>query len=204
MRKEDALHKSIKSTLSAYLIFVKDSMPQDNSLSSNENDSSKEESSLKLFLDEYDDCFSDSIRGELPPSRGEDDHKIELIPGSSPPNKPPYRVSLAQQEEIMAQVNELVEKGMVRPSSSPFFSPVLLVQKKDGSYRMCVDYRALNKNTIKNRFPVPRIEDLFDNLQGSSYFSMIDLKSGYHQIHIVPKDIHKTAFHTTSVFMSFL
>ena len=92
---QDALHKSIKSTLSAYLIFVKDSMLQDNSLSSNLKDSSNEESSLKLFLDEYSDCFTDSIPGELPPSRGEDDHKIELIPGSSPPNKPPYRVSLA-------------------------------------------------------------------------------------------------------------
>ena len=155
-------------------------MPQVNSLPSNVSDSSKEESSLKLFLDEYMDCFIDSIPRDLPPSRREDDHKIELITGSSSPNKPPYRISLAQQEEIMAQVNELVEKGMVRPSSSPFCSPVLLVQKQDGSYRMCVDYHALNKNTIKNRFPVPRIEDLFDKLQGSSYFSRIDLQSGYH------------------------
>ena len=95
-------------------------MPQANSLPSHVSDSSKEESSLKLFLDEYDDCFIDSIPGELPPSRGEDDHKIELIIGSSSPNKPPYRISLAQQEDIMAQVNELVEKGIVRPSSSPF------------------------------------------------------------------------------------
>ena len=110
------------------------------------------------------DCFTDSIPRELSPSRGEDDHKIELIPGSSPPNKPPYRVSLAQQEEIMTQINELVEKGMVRPSSSTFCSPVLWVQNKDGSYHMCVDYRALNKNTINNRFLVPRIEDLFDKL----------------------------------------
>ena len=94
----------------------------------------------------------------------------------------------------MAQVNELVEKGMVQPSSSPFYSPVLLVQKKDGSYRMCVDYHALNKNTIKNRFSVPRIEDLFDKLQGSFYFSRIDLKSGYHLICIVPEDVHKTGF----------
>ncbi len=75
---------------------------------------------------------------ELPPSRGEDDHAIDLAPGSSPPNKPPYRVSWAQQEEIMRQVQELVEKGMARPSSSPFCSPVLLVHKKDGSYRMCM------------------------------------------------------------------
>ncbi|MCO5562493.1 hypothetical protein L7F22_016120 [Adiantum nelumboides] len=142
------------------------------------------------------DCFADEIPNDLPPSRGEDDHKIELIPGSSPPNRPPYRVSYAQQEEILTQVNELLEKGLVRPSSSPFCSPVLLVQKKDGSYRMCIDYRVLNKQTIKNRFPVPRITYIFDRLQGSTYYSRIDLKSGYHQIRIVPKDIHKIAFCT--------
>ena len=148
------------------------------------------------FLSQYKDCFATSLPDELPPSRGNDDHRIDLIPGSSPPNRPPYRVSYAQQEEILTQVNELLEKGLVKPSSSPFCSPILLVQKKDGSYRMCIDYRALNKNTIKNRFPVPRIEDIFDRLQGSSYFSRIDLKSGYHQIRIVPEDIHKTAFRT--------
>lgn len=90
-------------------------------------------------------------------------------------------MSRAQQEEIMSQVHELLEKGLIHPSSSPFCSPVLLVQKKDGTYRMCVDYRALNKSTIKNQFPVPRIEDIFDKLQGSSYLNRIDLKSGYHQ-----------------------
>ena len=91
----------------------------------------------------------------------------------------------------MSQVNELLQKGLVQPSSSPFSSPVLLVQKKDGSFRMCVDYRALNKSTIKNKFPVPRIEDIFDKLQGSSYYSRIDLKSGYHQIRIVPGSFQK-------------
>ncbi|MCO5562602.1 hypothetical protein L7F22_016230 [Adiantum nelumboides] len=151
---------------------------------------------LSNFLNQFQDVFIDDIPGELPPKRGDDDHMIELIPGSSPPNKPPYRVSQAQQEEIMRQVNELVEKGMVRPSSSPFCSPVLLVQKKDGTYRMCVNYRALNRITIKNRFPVPRVEDLFDKLQGSTDFSRIDLKSGYHQIRIVNEDIVKTAFRT--------
>ncbi|MCO5555398.1 hypothetical protein L7F22_008944 [Adiantum nelumboides] len=191
-----AFDKSIKSSIFVYMIFVKDSLSDVNKTQVNES-GSQEDLELSKFLTQFQDVFIDDIPGELPPKPGDDDHAIELIPGSSPPNKPPYRVSQAQQEEIMRQVNELVEKGMVRPSSSPFCSPVLLVHKKDGTYRMCVDYRALNKITIKNRFPVPRIEDLFDKLQGSTYFSRIDLKSGYHQIRIVDEDILKTAFRTT-------
>ncbi|MCO5555927.1 hypothetical protein L7F22_009471 [Adiantum nelumboides] len=191
-----AFDKSIKSSISVYMIFVKDSSSDVNKTQMNES-GSKEDLELSKFLNQFQDVFIDDIPGELPPKRGDDDHAIELIPGSSPPNKPPYRVSQAQQEEIMRQVNELVEKGMVRPSSSPFCSPVLLVHKKDGTYRMCVDYRALNKITIKNRFLVPCIEDLFDKLQGSTYCSRIDLKSGYHQIRIVNEDILKTAFCTT-------
>ena len=96
----------------------------------------------------------------------------------------------------MRRVSELVDKGMARPSSSPFCSPILLVHKKDETYRMRVDYCALNKITIKNRFLVPRIEYLFDKLQGSIYFNRINLKNGYHQIRIILKDIHKTAFQT--------
>ena len=118
--------KSIKSNLFAYLIFAsekKDAM----------NDVDKE---LSLFLKSFKECFANELPSEIPPSRGEDDHKIDLIPGTSPPNRPPYRVSYAQQEEILTQVNELLEKGLIRPSSSPFCSPVLLVQKKDGSYRI--------------------------------------------------------------------
>ena len=107
--------------------------------------SSKEELSNKAFLDEYASLFIDSIPSELPPSCGDDDHRIELFLGSFPPKKLPYRVSYAQQEEIMAQVNELLEKGMIQPSSLPFCSPILLVWKKDGSNRMRVDYCALNK-----------------------------------------------------------
>ncbi|MCO5565080.1 hypothetical protein L7F22_018751 [Adiantum nelumboides] len=132
-----------------------------------------EELELSKFLNQFQDVFIDDILGELPPKRGDDDHAIVLIPGSSPPNKPPFRVSHAQQEKIMRQGNELIEKEMVRPSSSPFCSPVLLVHKKDVTYRMCVDYKALNKITIKNKFPVPRIEDLFDKLQGSTYFDLL-------------------------------
>ncbi|MCO5557233.1 hypothetical protein L7F22_010794 [Adiantum nelumboides] len=198
-----AFDKSIKSSISVYMIFVKDSLSDVNKTQMNES-GSKEDLELSKFLNQFQDVFIDDIPGELPPKRGDDDHAIELIPGSSPPNKPPYRVSQAQQEEIMRQVNELVEKGMVRPSSSPFCSPILLVHKKDGTYRMCVDYRALNKITIKNRFPVPRIEDLFDKLQGSTYFSRIDLKSGYHQIRIVNEDILKTAFRTTFCLYEYL
>ncbi|MCO5595276.1 hypothetical protein L7F22_049317 [Adiantum nelumboides] len=178
------------------MIFVKDSLSDVNKTQVNEN-GMHEDLELSKFLNQFQYVFIHDIPGELPPKRGNDDHAIELLPGRSPPNKPPYRVSQAQQEKIMRQVNELVEKGMVRPSSSPFCSPILLVHKKDGTYRMCVDYRALNRITIKNRFHVPRIEDLFDKLQGSTYFSRIDLKSGYHQIRIVDEDILKTVFCTT-------
>ncbi|MCO5587922.1 hypothetical protein L7F22_041875 [Adiantum nelumboides] len=178
------------------MIFVKDSLNDVNKTQVNES-GLQEDLELSKFLNQFQDVFIDDIPGELPPKQGDDDHGIELILGSSPPNKPPYRVSQAQQEEIMRQVNELIEKGMVRPSSSPFCSPVLLVHKKDGTYRMCINYRALNRITIKNKFLVPRIEDLFDKLQGLTYFSRIDLKSGYHQIRIVNEDILKTAFRTT-------
>ncbi|MCO5572400.1 hypothetical protein L7F22_026154 [Adiantum nelumboides] len=178
-----AFDKSIKSSIFVYMIFLKNSLTDINKTQVNES-GIQEDLELSKFLNQFQDVFID-------------DHAIELILGSSPPNKPPYRVSQAQQEEIMRQVNELVEKGMVRPSSSPFCSPVLLVHKKDGTYRMCVNYRALNRITIKNKFPVSRIEDLFDKLQGSTYFSRIDLKSGYHRIRIVNEDILKTAFRTT-------
>ncbi|MCO5551171.1 hypothetical protein L7F22_004668 [Adiantum nelumboides] len=193
---DQAFDKSIKSSISTYMIFVKDSLSDVNKTQVNES-GMHEDLKLSKFLNQFQDVFIDDILGELPPKRGDDDHAIELILGSSPPNKAPYRVSRVQQEEIMRQVNEFVEKGMVRPSSSPFCSPVLLVHKKDGTYHMCADYRALNRITIKNRFLVPRIEDLFNKLQGSTYFTRIDLKSGYHQIRIVDGDIIKTAFRTT-------
>ncbi|MCO5557114.1 hypothetical protein L7F22_010670 [Adiantum nelumboides] len=193
---DQAFDESIKSSIFAYMIFVKDFLNGVNETQVNESEM-QEYLELYNFLSQFQDVFIDDFHGELPPKRGNDDHMIELIPGSSPPNKPPYKVSQAQEEEFMRQVNELVEKQMVRPSSSPFCSPILLVQKKDDTYHMCVNYRALKRITIKNRFTVPRVEDLFDKLQGSTYFSRIDLKSGYHQIRVVDEDIVTTAFCTT-------
>ncbi|MCO5577201.1 hypothetical protein L7F22_031025 [Adiantum nelumboides] len=168
-----AVPRLMKQHIFAYLIYVQE---KDETESSN---LSSLDVSRRAFLDEYADCFSEALSGQLPPERSED-HNIDLIPGSAAPNKPPYRVSAAQQEEIMTQVNELLQKGHIQPSSSPFCSPVLLVQKKDGSSRMCIVYKALNKITVKNKFPIPRIDDVLDRLQGASFFSRIDLKSGYH------------------------
>ncbi|GKF22283.1 putative reverse transcriptase domain-containing protein, partial [Tanacetum coccineum] len=99
-------------------------------------------------------------------------------------------------KELAEQLQELTEKGFIRPSSSPWGAPVLFVKKKDGSFRMCIDYRELNKLTVKNRYPLPRIDDLFDQLQGSSIYSKIDLRSGYHQLRVREEDIPKNAFRT--------
>ncbi|KAD4981737.1 hypothetical protein E3N88_18408 [Mikania micrantha] len=98
--------------------------------------------------------------------------------------------------ELTNQLQDLLDKGFIRPSFSPWGAPVLFVKRKDGMFRMCIDYRELNKVTIKNRYPLPRIDDLFDQLQGSSYYSKIDLRSGYHQLRIQEEDIPKTAFRT--------
>ncbi|MCO5593498.1 hypothetical protein L7F22_047512 [Adiantum nelumboides] len=161
----------------------------------------------KAVLDSFNKTVTLEIRealsGQLPPERPED-HNIDLIPGSAAPNKPPYRVRAAQQEEIMTQVNELLQKGHIQPSSSPFCSPVLLAQKKDKSWRMCIDYRALNKITMKNKIPIPCIDGVLDRLQGASFFNRIDLKSGYYHIRVNPADVPKTAFRTTFGLYEFL
>ncbi|MGQ3348719.1 reverse transcriptase domain-containing protein, partial [Bosea sp. (in: a-proteobacteria)] len=123
-------------------------------------------------------------------------HTIPLEPGAKPPFKGMYRLSPLEYAEVKKQISELLSKGWIRPSSSPYGAPVLFVAKKDGTLRMCVDYRALNSMTVRNRYPMPRIEDLFDKLSGAKVFSSIDLQSGYHQIRITPEDIPKTAFRT--------
>nr|GFA84802.1 putative reverse transcriptase domain-containing protein [Tanacetum cinerariifolium] len=108
----------------------------------------------------------------------------------------PYRLAPPEMKELSEQLKELSDKGFIRPSSSPWGAPVLFVKKKDGSFRMCIDYRELNKLTVKNRYPLPRIDDLFDQLQGSSVYSKIDLRSGYHQLRVREEDVPKSAFRT--------
>ncbi|GJV01596.1 putative reverse transcriptase domain-containing protein [Tanacetum coccineum] len=120
----------------------------------------------------------------------------EVFPEDLPVARAPYRLAPSEMKELSDQLKELSDKGFIRPSSSPWGAPVLFVKKKDGSFRMCIDYRELNKLTVKNRYPLPRIDDLFDQLQGSSIYSKIDLRSGYHQLRVREEDIPKTAFRT--------
>ncbi|GKD80623.1 putative reverse transcriptase domain-containing protein, partial [Tanacetum coccineum] len=130
----------------------------------------------------------------LPPRQVE--FRIDLILGAASVARAPYRLVLSKMKELSKQLQELLEKGFIRPSSSPWGALVLFVKKKDGSFRICIDYRELNKLTIKNRYPLSRIDDLFDQLQGSSFYSKIDLRSGYHQLRIREEDIPITAFRT--------
>ncbi|GJX28927.1 putative nucleotidyltransferase, ribonuclease H [Tanacetum coccineum] len=143
---------------------------------------------------DFPKVFPEDLPG-LPLTRQVEFH-IELIPGAAPVARAPYRLAPAEMKELAEQLKELSDKGFIRPSSSPWGAPILFVKKKDGSFRMCIDYRELNKLTVKNRYPLPRIDDLFDQLQGSSIYSKIDLRSGYHQLRVREEDIPKTAFRT--------
>ncbi|GJU66958.1 putative reverse transcriptase domain-containing protein [Tanacetum coccineum] len=131
----------------------------------------------------------------LPPTR-QVEFQIDLVPGAAHVARAPYRLAPTELQELSTQLQELSDNGFIRPSSSPWGAPVLFVKKKDGSFRMCIDYRKLNKLTVKNRYPLLRIDDLFDQLQGSRVYSKIDLRSGYHQPRVLEEDIPKTAFRT--------
>nr|GFB12792.1 hypothetical protein [Tanacetum cinerariifolium] len=161
---------------------------------------------------DFPEVFLEDLPGLPPPRQVE--FRINLVPGATPMARAPYRLAPSELKELSEQLKELSEKapselkelseqlkeqsekGFIRPSSSPWGAPVLFVKKKDGSFRMCIDYRELNKLTIKNKYPLPRIDDLFDQLQGSSVYSKIDLRSGYHQLRIREEDILITAFRT--------
>ncbi|KAI3822618.1 hypothetical protein L1987_10213 [Smallanthus sonchifolius] len=146
------------------------------------------------IIRDFPEVFPDDLHG-LPPTR-QVEFRIDLLPGANPIAKSPYRLAPSEMQELSSQLQELLDKGFIRPSFSPWGAPVLFVKNKDGSFRMCIDYRELNKLTIKNRYPLPRIDDLFDQLQGATCFSKIDLRSGYHQLRVHEEDIPKTAFRT--------
>ncbi|KAJ9552705.1 hypothetical protein OSB04_016750 [Centaurea solstitialis] len=139
----------------------------------------------------------------IPPDR-QVEFGIDLIPGSAPVARTPYRLAPPELQEISNQLQELSKKGFIPPSSSPWGVPILFVKKKDGSHCMCIDYRELNKVTIENRYPLPRIDDLFDQHQGAAWFLKIDLRSGYHQLKVKGEDIHKAAFRTRYGHYEFL
>ena len=144
------------------------------------------------LLQEFGDILPAKLPMELPPQRNID-HEIELFPGVKPPARAPYRMAPPELAELRKQLSELLEAGYIRPSKAPFGAPVLFQKKQDGSLRLCVDYRALNKVTVRNKYPIPLIADLFDQLSGARYFTKLDLHSGYHQVRIAEGDEHKTA-----------
>ena len=147
----------------------------------------------------YPEVFPEELPG-LPPHK-EIELEIDVIPGATPG---PYRMAPMELKELKLRLQELLEKGFIRPSVSPWGAPMLFVKKKDGTLRLCVDYRKLNKITVKNKYPLPRIDDLFDQLKGASIFSKIDLRSRYHQLRIKDEDVHKTAFRTRYGHYEFL
>ncbi|KAH0661820.1 hypothetical protein KY284_026751 [Solanum tuberosum] len=153
-------------------------------------------------VNELLDVFLDELPGI--PLEWEIDFAIDILPSTQPIFIPPYRMAHVELKKLKDQLKDFLDNGFIRPSISPWSAPVLFVRKKDSSLRMCIDYQQLNKATINNRYPLPRIDDLFDQLQGAKYFSKIDLRSGYHQVRVREKDIPKTAFRTRYGHFEFL
>ncbi|KAJ8768723.1 hypothetical protein K2173_023627 [Erythroxylum novogranatense] len=183
--------KLLRKGCEAYLAFVLDS----------QKDGAKEKLLEIPVVNEFSDVFPEELPG-LPPER-EVELSIEVVSGTAPISRAPYRMAPTELKELKLQLQELLDKGFIRPSVSPWGAPVLFV-KKDGTLRMCIDYRQLNRVTVKNRYPLPRIDDLFDQLRDASVFSKIDLRSGYYQLRVKDVDVPKTAFRTRYGHYEFL
>ena len=152
---------------------------------------------IRKIVEEYKDRFPDQLPKGLPPERPGVAHAIPLDPGEhTPPAKRPYRLTIREKDEVEKKVAELLENEWIQPSHSPYAAPILFVAKKGGDLRMCVDYRGVNAQTTKNKYPLPRIGDLFDQLEGSKFFTTLDLQQAYHQVRLKEEDIPKTAFVT--------
>ena len=182
------------SSVIHYVLLCKDEAPKANT----SHDLSLVLSSL---LQEFQDVFPDELPPGLPPLRGIE-HRIDLIPGAPLPNKAPYRVNLEETKEIQRQVKHLIDHGHVRESLSPCAVPVILIPKRDGSFRMCSDCRPINAITVRYRYPIPRLDDMLDEINGATIFSRIDLKSGYYQIRIQEGDEWKPLSKQSLVYMS--
>lgn len=157
---------------------------------------------INSLLLEFTDVFQEP--SGLPPCRVGHDHKIPLTQGANPVNKRPYRYAKQQKQIIDGLIQDYLKSGIIQKSDSPYASPVVLVGKKDEAWRLCVDYRDLNKAMVKNKFPIPLVEDLLDDLYGSTIFSKIDLRAGYNQVRMDAADIHKTAFRTHAGHFEYL
>ena len=153
-------------------------------------------------ISDFPDVFPEELPG-LPPQR-EIEFAIDIVPGATLTSITPYRMAPVELKELKLQLQELLEKGFIQPSVSPWGAPVLFVKKKDGTLRLGVDYRQLNKMTVKEKYPLPWIDDLFDQLKGTSVFSKIDLRSEYHQLRIKDANVHKTTFRTRYGHYEFL
>ena len=168
---------------------------QQHDSNSNNNIDNIQNNKIEEVIETFKDVFPEQLPNDLPPQRSIE-HEIKLNKDSEPPNRSPYRLSFTEQDELKKQLKTLLDGKLIRPSSSPFGSPVLFVKKKSGELRMCIDYRALNNITVKNRYPLPRVDDLLDQLSQARYFSKLDLTSGYWQVRVKSDDTHKTAFRT--------
>ena len=150
---------------------------------------------IHKLVDEYKDVFPHTLPSELPPERSVA-HAIPLVEGARPVSQRGYRLSRLEEQEVQSQIKDLMGQGLIQHSQSPYGSPILFVKKKDGGLRMCVDFRALNKMTVRNSYPLPRIDDLFDELRNAQVFSCLDLQQAYHQVRLRDDDTPKTAFVT--------
>ena len=154
------------------------------------------------MIREFPDVFPEELPG-VPPER-KVDLSIEVVQGTTPISRAPYRMAPTELKELKTQLQELLDKGFIQPSVSPWGAPILFVKNKDSTLRMCIDYQQINKVTVKNKYPLPRIEDLFDQLKGASVFSKIDLQSGYYQLWVKEVDVPKTSFRTRYGHYEFL